>query len=96
MKQQIAAVRAEMHNDQIKKLIPKYHTLVADQYGDVEGTLMRWTVKFPDNDTVYYYAVIRGSNDRWYKTYSNAVFTTEQLVDEMVRLSIESESFEVD
>jgi len=92
MKNQIAEVRTEMKTKDIESLIEEYDDRVEGWNAD-PGFVVTWEVTFPDNDTVYHYAVIRGSNNRWYKTYSKEVFTTEQLVDEMVRLHIESETF---
>jgi hypothetical protein len=90
-KEIIAKERAERTKSEVKKALeiiePTFDAIT------VPGACMTWEVKFPDKDTVYHYAVIYGSNNRWYKTYSTSCFTTAELIDEMVRIEVESESF---
>lgn len=90
----IAEKRAEITKEEIEKALKTFTGQF--KMADIEpGDTVTYSAKFPDNDTLYRYAAIMGSDNRWYTTAaSRSGHTTTQFIDELVRLFVEADHFE--
>lgn len=88
----VAEARAERKQEQAKQLLAHIEAEIG-QFEIVPGVLITARVEFPDNDKVYRYAWIRGDK-RWYRTYSTNTYSTADVIDELVRLTLDADVVE--
>lgn len=88
----VAKARAEAKEAKAKQLLEHVESEIG-QYELVAGTFITARVEFADSDKIYQYAWIKGDKS-WYRTYSTRTYTTEQVVDELVRLVLDANSVE--
>lgn len=87
----VAKARLEAKEAQAKQLLDHIEAEIG-QYAPLRpGALINAQVRFPDRDKVYQYAWIKGER-YWYRTYSTTEYSTEDVVDELVRLVMDSTS----
>lgn len=89
----IRKAREEKTKDKVNFLIVALSESFDAQKPHKGGDAFWMEVTFPDNARTYHYAVTY-SGERWYTTNQSNARKTEEQIDEMIRLAIESESFE--
>lgn len=88
----VAKARAEAKEAKAAQLLDHIESEIG-QYELVPGTFLTARVEFDTSDKVYRYGWIRSDNS-WYRTYSTKVYSTDDLVDELVQLILDATSVE--
>lgn len=88
----IREARAERKEERARELLEEIENELYC-YELAAGTIVAASAEFPNNTTVYEYAWVRGSNDRWYRTASRESFSDEDVIDELARLAIDARDF---
>lgn len=88
----VARARDDKRKEQAEQLLD-HITREFATFEKVPGTLITAVGSFPDRDTEYHYAWVYGSNRRWYGTNRVGGWTTEQMIEELVRLVLDADKF---